>query len=107
MILKRLAEMMGDKKLANQIIQEFMEDASRQIKVIKDALGNGDATRVHRQAHTLKGVSVNVGAAALQAIAYQIEVAAETGDLVKAGGLVPKVNEQFELLQKTLAQPGI
>ena len=39
-----------------------------------------------------------------QGIAYQIEVAGEARDLVKAGSLAAQLDKQFEVLKK-LAQP--
>jgi HPt (histidine-containing phosphotransfer) domain-containing protein len=60
---------------------------------LKEALDNGDALSVQRQAHTLKGASANIGAVALQEMAYQIEVAGEAGDLVKAGSLAAQLDK--------------
>jgi len=36
----------------------------------------------------------------LKELAYQIEIAGETGDLIKAASLIPKLDEQFEVLKK-------
>ena len=67
---------------------------------IKEALGNSEPTLIYQQAHTLNGASANVGALVLQKIAYQIEVAGKSGNLNKAGSLIPKIDEQFEMLKK-------
>jgi CheY-like chemotaxis protein/HPt (histidine-containing phosphotransfer) domain-containing protein len=97
-----LNRLMGDEALAEEILGEFMEDVPRKFVALKEALGNGDAAAVHHQAHTLKGASANVGASALEKIAYQVEVAGEAGDLTEAGMLVSQLEKQFEILRKTM-----
>ena len=92
---------MGDEELANEILGEFMEDVPRKFTALKEAVGKGDAPLVQIEAHTLKGASANVGALALQDIAYQIELAGEAKDLVKASSLVSQLDKQFEMLKKT------
>jgi PAS domain S-box-containing protein len=95
-----LDRLMGDEDLANEIFSEFLEDVPRKLITLKEALGKGDAPSVQIEAHTLKGASANVGALALQEMAYQIEVAGEAGDLVKAGSLAAQLDKQFEMLNK-------
>jgi len=95
---------MGDEKLANEILVEFMEDVPRKIAALKEALDKNSASSVQREAHTLKGASANIGAVVLQEMAFQIEVAGEAGDLVKASSLVSKLDEQLKILSK-LVQP--
>ena len=97
-----LDRLMGDKKLANEILGEFMEDVPRKFIALKEALDNGDAPSVQREAHTLKGASANIGAVALQEVANQIEVAGEAGDLAKAGSITSQLDKQFEVLKKII-----
>ena len=99
-----LDRLMGDKELANEILGGFLEDVPRKFAALKEALDNGDAPSVQREAHTLKGASANVGAVALQEMAHHIEVAGEAGDLAKAGSLALQLDKQFEVL-KELIQP--
>jgi len=97
-----LDRLMSDEELANEILSEFLEDVPRKFIALKEALDKGDAPSVQLQAHTIKGASANVGAVALQKVAYHIEVAGEAGDLAKAGSLVPQLHEQFEVLKKLI-----
>lgn len=99
-----LDRLMGDEDLAKEILGGFLEDVPRKVTALKEALDKSDAPSVQLQAHTLKGTSANIGAVALQEVANQIEIAGETGDLVKAGSLVSKLDEQLEILNK-LIQP--
>jgi HPt (histidine-containing phosphotransfer) domain-containing protein len=95
-----LDRIMGDEELANEILGEFLEDVSRKFTALKEALDKGDAPLVQRHAHTLKGASANIGAVALQKVAQQIEAAGESRDMDKAGSLIPKIEEQLEMLKK-------
>jgi len=97
-----LDRLLGDEDLAKEIIKGFIEDSLRQIDIIKEALDNGKPDVIHRQAHSLKGAAANMSATALKELAYQIEILGETGDLVKAASLIPKLDEQFEVLKKRL-----
>jgi len=99
-----LDRLMGDENLLRVITEEFLEDALRQITVLKEALVDSDTKRVHRQAHTLKGASGNIGATTLQSLAFRIEDAGKAGDLVKAESLIPKLDEQFRIFKQRLAQ---
>ena len=95
--------LLGDEDLAKEIIKGFIEDSLRQIDILKEAFKNKDTGVIHYQAHSLKGAAANISAKALKELAYQIEIAGEIGDLIKAASLIPKLDEQFEVLKKRLA----
>lgn len=95
-----LDKMMADQELAEEIMNTFYQDVQHRVAVIKKALGNKDASTISDQAHSIKSASKSFGATDLQAVAYQIEVASDSGDLCKAGSLVHKINEYFEILKK-------
>jgi signal transduction histidine kinase/CheY-like chemotaxis protein/HPt (histidine-containing phosphotransfer) domain-containing protein len=97
-----LDRLLGDEDLAKEIIKGFIEDSLRQIVTIKEALENKDTNVIYFRAHSLKGAAANISATALRELAYQIEIAGETGDLIKAASLIPKLDEQFEVLKKSL-----
>ncbi|MBW2489764.1 MAG: response regulator, partial [Deltaproteobacteria bacterium] len=94
--------LLGDEDLAKEILKGFIEDSLCQIRSIKEAFDNKDTNVIYRQAHSLKGAAANISATAFKEIAYQIEIAGETGDLIKAASLIPKLDEQFEALKHRL-----
>jgi two-component system sensor histidine kinase/response regulator len=94
--------LLGDEDLAKEIIKGFIEDSLRQINILKEAVDNKDADMIHSQAHSLKGAAANISATVLKELAYQIEIAGQTKDLIKAASLIPKLDEQFEVLKKKL-----
>jgi len=95
-----LDRMISDKEFAKEIMNTFLKDVNSRKIIIKAALGNRDTFTVRAQAHTIKSSSSCIGATTLEEVAYQIEIAGESGDLGKAGSLVPKINEYIEILKK-------
>jgi two-component system sensor histidine kinase/response regulator len=77
-----LLRMLGnDEELAAEIVDEFLDDARRQIEDLGNPETLGAADQLRRAAHTLKGASASVGATALQEGAARLEFE------VKAGGV--------------------
>jgi len=95
--------LLGDEDLAKEIIKGFIEDSLRQINTLKEAIDNRDTDVIHCQAHSLKGAAANISATVLKELAYQIEIAGQTKNLIKAASLIPKLDEQFEVLKKRLS----
>jgi HPt (histidine-containing phosphotransfer) domain-containing protein len=85
----------------------FIEDMPNQISSVKEALDEGDSSLVQRPTHTIKGASGNVGATALQGAALQVEKAGKELDLANSALLIPKMDEQFEILKEAIARQGV
>ena len=101
-----LARLMGDKGLASKVIAGFLDDAPRQLRTLKKMLGEGDADGARRQAHTLKGAAATMSAEALRALCSEAQDAAAAMELSRALALLPRLQEQFELLRTALKQSG-
>jgi HPt (histidine-containing phosphotransfer) domain-containing protein len=56
-----------------ELIQIYLSDSPQQIAEIEDSLEKGDAPRLTRAAHSLKGSSANFGAGQLRALCEKIE----------------------------------
>jgi PAS domain S-box-containing protein len=97
-----LERLMGDEKLAREILDGFLEESPRLIAGLKDDLAQGDAPRARHKAHALKGACSNTGAASLRTVAYSIEKAGEAENLVEAAELLPSLEGAFETLKKQL-----
>jgi CheY-like chemotaxis protein/HPt (histidine-containing phosphotransfer) domain-containing protein len=102
-LLKRL---MGDQVLARNLITGFLNDVPMQLIILKNRLEAGDARAVKLQAHTLKGAAATVAAEALSFVCCEVQEAATAGELSRALILLPRLEEQFELLKATLKQLG-
>jgi two-component system sensor histidine kinase/response regulator len=75
--LKRTA---GNKRLYLSILRKYVEGQAGAIHAVREALAAGDRTTAERLAHTVKGVSGNIGANTVQTACAKIENAIRTGD---------------------------
>ena len=101
-----LARLMNDKSLARQIVAGFLNDAPRQLLILKSKLDAGDARGARMQAHSLKGAAATVSAEALCALCSEAQDAAAAGELTRVRALLPRMEEQLNLLKATLSQAG-
>jgi HPt (histidine-containing phosphotransfer) domain-containing protein len=93
---------MDDEDLARVVLGGFLADAPRQVEALRDALAASDGPAACRQAHTLKGASAAVGGEALRAVAFEMEQAADAGDLAAATARLPDLESQLALLSDAL-----
>jgi CheY-like chemotaxis protein/HPt (histidine-containing phosphotransfer) domain-containing protein len=101
-----LARLMGDKSLAGRVVAGFLSDVPQQLRTLKNKLDAGDAQGARLQAHTLKGAAATMSAEVLRALSSEAQEAAAAGELSRALALLPRLEEQFELLKATLKQSG-
>jgi HPt (histidine-containing phosphotransfer) domain-containing protein len=71
---------MDDPALMHELVIALVEDTSKQIVEISQAIESSDATRCSRLAHYVKGACANVGAASMAAILKHMEIKATLGD---------------------------
>ena len=73
-LLDSLEQAIGDDRaLLRELIETYLEDAPRQIDMMRSGLAARDVEQSHRAAHTLKSISATVGATALSAAARELE----------------------------------
>ncbi len=101
-----LEQLDGDRELARTIINGFLGDIPGQILKLKKFLESGDTAGAGRQAHTIKGASANMGGKGLHALALEMEKLSNAGDLDRAIGMQPRLEDAFEILRTTLEQDG-
>jgi HPt (histidine-containing phosphotransfer) domain-containing protein len=85
----------GGDTFLREIIGIFIEDTPLRIAEIDQSLAAGDTATFVRAAHTIKGASANVGAAALRAVAEQLEHRAKKDGLVDVTALVAEIKTEF------------
>jgi len=93
----------GNKRLFRKLLGEFVINHGHALELVTRQLAEGDLERVRRELHTLKGVSGNIGALALQREAAQLERALLTGKLSGGGALPGSFREAFTILFDGLA----
>ena len=98
---------MGDTELAHVIIEGFLGDIPGQIAKLKGFVQSGDREAATRQAHTIKGASANIGAAALRQAACELEEMGQDDDMAgiargtaAAGGRIRAVERRADEVQR-------
>lgn len=95
-----LAGMVGDEEsLIQEIIAEFIRDASSQIEAMRAALDQKDSETLQRAAHRLKGAAANVGAIALRELALKLEKG-NAEDSYAAAQLLAKIEQALEEFER-------
>ena len=96
-LFKRL---MGDEDLLGTIIEGFLSDIPKEIKLLRGAIQNGNALTVVEQAHKIKGAAGNISGSAFQKAAQSMEFAGKKGDLKSLKSLMIELELQFNQLKK-------
>ncbi|MFP4347984.1 MAG: Hpt domain-containing protein [Thermodesulfobacteriota bacterium] len=91
-LLKRIG---GNEALCDELISIFIERVPAQIERLKEFLDRQDADRVKIEAHSLKGMAVNLSAVRFSGIAAEIEKTAGKGHLSGVPDLVRKLESAF------------
>jgi HPt (histidine-containing phosphotransfer) domain-containing protein len=77
----REIEKPGQMVFTAKLINAYLEDTGVRLKAVRTAHQSGDAAALAKQAHAVKGTSLNVGADGLAAFMMTIERQAEKGVL--------------------------
>jgi signal transduction histidine kinase/DNA-binding NarL/FixJ family response regulator/HPt (histidine-containing phosphotransfer) domain-containing protein len=85
----------GDAEFARELVELYLGDVATRLDAIDAALTEGDAPRLQREAHTVKGASANVGAVGLADIAYTLEKIGREGALEDAPKLRSELTEEY------------
>ena len=93
---------MGDKDLAETLVNGFLMDAPQHIQALKISLRAGNASEAEYLAHTIKGASANLSGERLRAVAFEMEKSARTGDLTVASSRMTELEIQFERLKEVM-----
>jgi signal transduction histidine kinase/CheY-like chemotaxis protein len=96
---ERLVAIFGERSDAiRKIVEAFVADAPIQLADIRRAVESGDADRVNRAAHKLKGATANVGAPRAARVAGELEQAATNGRTGRWPGLVHRLEMEVQRL---------
>jgi signal transduction histidine kinase/DNA-binding response OmpR family regulator len=91
-----LRRVVGNRKLYMDLLKRYVEGQGDAVAKIREALAAGDRAIAERLAHTLKGVSGNIGAGEAQAVAAELEKA------IALGAPAAEVSEALGRLSGTL-----
>lgn len=85
----------GDLGFVAEIVQMFNEDTPPHLDELDSAAAAGDATRLAKVAHGLKGSASNFGAAYFRTLTERIEHLAKTGDLATAPAAIADLRNEY------------
>jgi CheY-like chemotaxis protein/HPt (histidine-containing phosphotransfer) domain-containing protein len=92
----------GAPDLLSQLIELFLGDAAPRLAGLAQAVAQGDARALERQAHTLKGSSANIGARRLARLCEDLELLGRSGELGRAPGLLTQLEAEFDRVRAAL-----
>ncbi len=89
---------------APQIAREFLEATPREVEAMRGSARDGDATTLHRLAHSLKSSARYLGAERLGELSRQLEVHARDAGAAGAEAAIDAVAEAFEAARGAIEQ---
>jgi PAS domain S-box-containing protein len=101
-----LERVMGDENIARKIVAGFLEDAPKQLRVLRERLKEGDAESSRRIAHGLKGASATVAAPELRQAAIEIESAIKANNFGGARAMAGALDARLEQFRSSLQAAG-
>jgi PAS domain S-box-containing protein len=99
-----LERLMGDRKLAQRLVNSFSQDAPDKLANLGQLIRAADCAGIRAAAHALKGAAANLSARALKELAVQMQEAATRQDLQSCAALAAGMQTEFQRFQSTLAQ---
>jgi PAS domain S-box-containing protein len=94
----------GDAQLLGELISMFLVEIPGWMAHLSAGLSTGDAEKVKRTAHTIKGAVGTFGARPAQAAAMRLETLGKQGDLTNAGPAWEEMQTAIERLRQALAE---
>jgi PAS domain S-box-containing protein len=97
-----LSNVGGDPALLRELTEVFLQDCPRMIEDVRAALQSGDAGKLKRAAHSLKGAAGILGGKATCEAALRLETLARQGDLSQAEPAWQALRQALEQLECAL-----
>ena len=99
-----LAGVGGNANLLGVLVELVLQDCPRLLAEIGEAITRGDACRLKRAAHSLKGAASNFSAPAACDAAFQLESLGGTGNMTGADEAYSTLQAALQRLQAALAR---
>ncbi len=98
----RALESAGAPGLVEKLLDSFLEETPRLLADLRQAAQLGDAVRLTRLTHKLKGSVTNLGANGMVRACIELETLGGNGDTGIATQLVADIDRQFDLVSTML-----
>jgi len=96
---RAIEEFEGDKGFLMEVLEGFLENVKAQIGTIHQAISDGDAEIVRREAHSIKGGAANLTADKLSRIALELEDIGKSGALEGGTEVLERLKKEFYRLE--------
>ena len=87
-----------------ELIQVYMQDSEARLPAIHQASDDGNAESLRELAHSFKGASSNIGAAALAKLCYELENAGRENRLENTASLIAAIEQEYDAVKALLQQ---
>jgi len=94
--------MSGDDELVHTVLNAFLADLPKQIKLLKEAVESKDRQMATSLAHKIKGAASNVAGMALSSKAFEMEQSGKKDDLAAIINKLPEIELLFKQLKKEI-----
>jgi signal transduction histidine kinase/DNA-binding response OmpR family regulator/HPt (histidine-containing phosphotransfer) domain-containing protein len=98
-----LHEFGDDKGILQDVMDGFVANVDSQLALIRQAIADGDAALIRREAHSIKGGAANLNARTLSEVASVMEKLGREGDLEGLRETFPDMEEAFGRLRDFIA----
>ena len=89
----------GNQTLFQELLDMFLKGMPIQLDGLKDALSNGDHHQAKLRAHSIKGMSANMGAHRIRNVALKAERQAGNGEMEALRQLVGELEHELAVFQ--------
>ena len=96
---KAVEEFMGKKEVLTKIVTVFLGNVKDQIGTIRQAIAQGNAEAVRKEAHSIKGGAANLTADSLSRASLELEDIGRSGDLGQAPDTLDRLEEELHRLE--------
>jgi HPt (histidine-containing phosphotransfer) domain-containing protein len=91
----------NDAEMMAEIIDSYLEDAPQRLSAIASAVEQNDAALLRSTAHSLRSLSVTIGAMPLAQLCYQLEAMGRAGT-ISASTLVLQLEKEYQRVEAAL-----
>ena len=85
----------GEPDLIQELVSLFKRETPSQIEAIRAAITAGDAERLRKAAHSLKGSSANLGVRLVSVLGAELEKKGRSGTVEGAGALLAQLEREY------------
>lgn len=92
----------GDVEFLDDVLAVFLDESPKMMEAARGAVHDGDARRVERSAHTLKGALMNVAAEPAAELAARLETLGREQSLDECPRVLAALETAIDRLEQTL-----